>query len=206
MMPSFVSPEAWASRLEAKFSQILIERMVDVPVINERLHVESAGFQEWNGHVLGVLVTPWFMNLLLLPGIEDDWSELKVGFKRSFAFEAGSFEFIMGEEQEIGKFMSCSMFSPMFEFESHDAAMVTANAIVEELFDQKNRESFTPQSLGEDKPEVDESPSLASEVLEGVEAAGEITRNRMDKPVTRRDLLRGRFLRKEHEVESQERR
>ena len=187
--------EKWASRLEKAFRRVRRERMADVPVINDKLKVEAAGFRPWNGHTLGVLVTPWFMNLMMLPGERDDWSDLLTGTKRSFAFESGSFEFIVGEEPGVGKFMGCSMFSPMFEFENHEAAMATAGAVIEGLFDGENQETFQPQSLGEENVETTEEVGLSEELLEGVQVIGEAARKNMDQPISRRDLLRGSFLR-----------
>lgn len=197
-----MTPEAWAHRLEDVFSTIWHERMADIPIINNQLKVEATGFHRWNGKTLGVLVTPWFMNLMILPDANDPQDELRVGTKRSFAFDAGVFEFIVGEEPELGKFMSCSMFSPMFEFESHEAAMATADAVIEELFDAENQEVFTPQSLGDDPVE---DTALSEGVLEGVQVISETTQKNMEQPITRRDLLRGSFLRVQKRSENQER-
>lgn len=199
------SPETWAAQLEVIFATIWHERMSDVPVINDKLKVETTGFHDWNGHVLGVLVTPWFMNLMMLPGEKGQWSDLRAGEKQSFAFDAGPFEFIVGEEPGLGKFMSCSMFSPMFEFEDHEAAMATANAVIEGLFDEGNQEMFKPQKLGEDDVDVVEKTSFSEDILDGMLVISERARKNMDQPISKRDLLRGSFLRTQNSIENKER-
>ena len=35
--------------------------------VNPAVEVEAVGFAPWDAHWLGVMVTPWFMNLMLLP-------------------------------------------------------------------------------------------------------------------------------------------
>src|SRR4051794_8656986 len=67
----------WAHRvaeLATLFSTIAHTRMAGVPVLNASLRVEAIGFERpLTGDVVapvvgvGVLVTPWFMNLVRLP-------------------------------------------------------------------------------------------------------------------------------------------
>ncbi|WP_059287489.1 [NiFe]-hydrogenase assembly chaperone HybE [Aquitalea magnusonii] len=60
-----------APQLEALFRDIAASRMQGIPILNPALQVEAIGFQQWGGPQgrlwAGVLLTPWFMNLLLLP-------------------------------------------------------------------------------------------------------------------------------------------
>ena len=188
------SPELWGAQLESQFELIQLERMADVPVINNRLKVQAVGFRRWNGRVLGVLVTPWFMNLILLPGQDDDWREIRTGSKQSFLFDAGQFEFVTGRESGIGVYMCCSLFSPMFEFESHAAAVETAEAAIEAIFDDANIEKFTSHEL----EEKSEEKSYRTELLEGAQVVAEVTHKNLDQPISRRDLLRASFLRSQN--------
>jgi len=194
MTISMQMPGSRAKRLEERFETIWHERMLDVSVINDRLKVQAVDFRSWDDHVLGVLVTPWFMNLMLLPGENDDWGGLGIGAKRSFKFEADSFDFIVGEEPGLGKFMSCSMFSPMFNFENHEAAVATAEAIMEGLFDQDNKELLQPQMLDDEKLNINKETNISEDMLEGVWVVSEVVRQNLDRFISRRDLLRGCFL------------
>ena len=47
--------------------------MAGLPLLNEALSVEVVGFLEWRGMHLGVLVTPWCVNLMALPHRDGTW-------------------------------------------------------------------------------------------------------------------------------------
>lgn len=129
---------ASARRLEAVFARIQSERMTGVPILNPRLEVEAAAQRDWNGHSLSVLITPWFINLMLLPETEEGvaaFAALKPGANVLHKFPAGRFEFIVGEEGELGRYQMCSLFSPVLEFEDQEAARTAAVAALDALFD-----------------------------------------------------------------------
>ncbi len=124
--------------LEAAFRKIERERMSGVPILNPALRVAATGMRPFSGAWLSVLVTPWFINLMLLPGSEEDasaWSRVPAGTKLKRQLPAGAFEFICGAEDGIGPYQMCSLFSPVLEFENQDAAMAAAEAALAALFD-----------------------------------------------------------------------
>lgn len=123
--------------LEQVFAHIAATRMRDVPVQNEALRVQAVGFApqtdadggEW---LLGILVTPWFMNLVCLPMDLARAGETVPGVGQKASRQIGNqtFEFIGAHEDGIGAFACCSLFSPMFEFADHAAAVATACEIL----------------------------------------------------------------------------
>ncbi len=133
----------WQATLESTFTSIQHTRMRGVPVIHPDLAVNAENFTRWRDYYLGVLVTPWFMNLVLLPADDatrEDFAARKVGSKQSHVFPAGGYEFIVGEETAIGHYQACSLFSPMFEFRDQAAALDTAAAVLAELMNDANCE------------------------------------------------------------------
>jgi [NiFe] hydrogenase assembly HybE family chaperone len=131
--------EAISSRLEAAFRKIHAERMDGVPILNARLQVEAIGTREWNGHWLSAVITPWFINLMLLPTTQEQgeaWGKLVLGSSVPHGFPAGRFDFLVGEEDGFGRYQMCSLFSPVLEFENHEAAQATAQAALEAIFDK----------------------------------------------------------------------
>ena len=72
--------------LEAAFNDILQTRMHDVPVLNTALSVQALGFLRYQQDWLGVLVTPWFMSLLLMPEPGSIWQTQPPGSKFSRKF------------------------------------------------------------------------------------------------------------------------
>jgi len=123
------------ARLERLFCRILAERMQDMPLNNDKLGVQAVGFRRWEGRWLGVLITPWFMNLVLLPDEPARWQPLPMRETWGYAFPAGVFDFLGNEEPGFGPFQTCSLFSPMFDFADDAGARATALAALDALFD-----------------------------------------------------------------------
>lgn len=131
---------AIAARLEAAFARVHRERMHDVPILNPALGIKAVGTREAEAGWLSALITPWFINLVLLPRTPEqaqDYRTLQLGSIVAHAFPSGRFEFIVGEEGELGRYQMCSLFSPVLEFESHGAALITAEAAIAVLFDAR---------------------------------------------------------------------
>ena len=59
--------------MEQTYFRVFQQRMADVPILNPALSVEAIDFQRWQGHWLGIVVTPWCMSVLLVPGSTDNW-------------------------------------------------------------------------------------------------------------------------------------
>jgi len=129
-----------AAALEAAFRAILQKSMQDMPVVNPALSVEAVGFRPWHEHWLGILITPWFMNLVLMPRVSAMWSPIGAGESRHYVFPAGVFEFIGASDPALGDYQACSLFSPMFDFADAAGAHDTAVAALEALFDAASRE------------------------------------------------------------------
>lgn len=130
-------------RFETAFREIHAGKMKGVPFVNETLSVKALGFRIHEGRGLGVLVTPWFMNLILLPGPDEDWSGAKTGEKSLVEFASGTYEFLAADRPETGPYRACSLFSPMFDFTSMLQAVETAAAVIPALLDPANREDGT---------------------------------------------------------------
>ncbi len=117
-----------ADAVEEAFFRIQREQMADVPILNAALSVEAVDFQRWQGHWLGVVVTPWCMSLLLLPGSEQGWVATGDNKRRFVRFPAGDFAFLGSSEVELGEYQSCPLFSPMNRFATQHEASLTARA------------------------------------------------------------------------------
>lgn len=155
--------------------------MVGLPFLNPALRVEAIGFRPWQGHWLGVLLTPWFMNLMLAPREPGAWQPLATGAKRLYQFPAGSYEFIGARDGAVGEYQGCSLFSPVLQFPDQDVARETATIALEALLD----------------PSGAEASAQATSPAPGGKGGGEVAdgiRERLQRPLSKRDLLRGRFL------------
>ncbi len=113
--------------------RVAVERMRGLPIFNGRLEVEAVGFREFDGRVLGVLISPWFMNLILLPGAEDDWSDIGVGASSTWEFPAGEYEFHAGDLEGVGPHYTAALFSTVADFPDQDTARAVAESVMEGL-------------------------------------------------------------------------
>jgi [NiFe] hydrogenase assembly HybE family chaperone len=104
-----------------------------MPIYNPTLAVEAVGFRQYQGRHVGVIVTPWFMNLTVLPTAEDlrTWS---AGGSARLVFPSGSYDFAVSELEDIGLVGACSLFSTMSDFTDHEAAQLAASSVAEALF------------------------------------------------------------------------
>lgn len=126
-----------APLLEAAFARIERERMVGLPLLNPVLRVQAVGFERWRGHWLGSVITPWFLNIVLVPGDEANWRHAAEGQRVFHCFGAGDFAFLGNAEPEVGEFLSCSLVSPMGQFPDQDHAVATARAALRMLHVEK---------------------------------------------------------------------
>ena len=168
-----------AAALETAFRHIHEQQMRDMPMLNPALRVEALGFRRWNEHWLGVLITPWFMNLMLLPRMPASWRPIGERETRHYVFPAGVFEFIGGRLTALGDYQACSLFSPMFEFATQTSAHDTAQAAIEALFDPASREIA----------DVRRRPAEAPQAPRAAQAPATATPTA--RPVSKRDFLFG---------------
>lgn len=125
------------------FTRIGDERMKDIGLYNHNLKVEAVGFRRWENWLAGILVTPWFMNFVLLPTAEGQITGA-VGTKTRMDLPRGEITFTIGEVEELGLYLASSLYSPMGRFDVQAIAVTTAWAAVEKYFKVPEAEEPTP--------------------------------------------------------------
>ena len=128
-----IHPHDPSARLREVFSRIQAERMADVPLLNPALTVETVGFRLWQDSWLGVLITPWSMNLLALAGVTP-FAPLGAHAVDSLTLPDGAVDFHGAFEPALGHYRQASLFSPMWQFAHQDAARTTAEEVMNLLF------------------------------------------------------------------------
>lgn len=135
--------------LERSFRHIANTRMAGVPVLHAALQVRAVGFAplpDEPGWLCGVLVTPWFMNLLRLPlvPLADPAAATAAGCldvgrdAPRVVFQSGGgqpLHFVGAHEDRLGHYEQCSLYSPMFHFADQAAAVATAAEVMKLLRD-----------------------------------------------------------------------
>ncbi|MCX7167189.1 MAG: [NiFe]-hydrogenase assembly chaperone HybE [Rhodocyclales bacterium] len=151
-----------ADAVEEAFFRIQREQMADVPILNPALVVEAVDFQRWQGHWLGIVVTPWCMSMLLVPGSAENWISTGENKRRFVKFPAGDFAFLGSEEVELGEYQSCPLFSPMGKFSTQSEATMTARASMIALLTSPQQAQAAPKAEKQgDEPSLSRRRFLA---------------------------------------------
>ena len=117
-------------------------RMRELPVYNHQLDVRVVGLHRVQEGLLGVVTTPWCMNITLLP-LADTAGRME-GTNRELVFPSGSYSFIAGQLAGIGPLETCSLFSPMDEFDDPAVAEQVARHALEELLREPAASTESP--------------------------------------------------------------
>ncbi len=126
---------AVGERLAAIYRDIGQRTMRELSVYNEALAVEPIGFGAHDGRALGILVTPWFMNVVSVPlGRQGDGAP-PVGATVRHVLPSGAYDFIIGDLDGFGRIETSSLFSPMFDFHDAETARAAAHAALVALLD-----------------------------------------------------------------------
>ena len=91
--------------------------MRDLPLYNGKLAIKAIGFGTFGDDaLLGVLLTPWFMNLMLLPIAPAPLAMADVGKAVLVELPAGKRAFVTGGDEVIGLYRAHSLHSPVLNF------------------------------------------------------------------------------------------
>lgn len=120
-------PENPAPLIETAFARIHGERMAGLDMLNPALAVAAVGFERHGNDWRGVLVTPWGINLLLLPATAG-WSMPRSHERVFRQYPAGSFAFLGNHEDGLGDYLACPLIHDMARFADQETAVTTARA------------------------------------------------------------------------------
>lgn len=126
--------------------------MSTLPGFNPRLRLEAVGFRSWEGHRIGVLIAPWFMNLVLLPGPRDDWSRLAGQESSEWKLPAGPYQFNPCELPGVGLHLTAPLFTDLTGFPDQATARAVGVEVMRRLFEPDGADA-TP-ALAEDGGEI----------------------------------------------------
>ena len=115
------------------FEDIERRHMQGLPILNPQLVVEAAEPRRFGEHTIFVLISPWFMNLVLLPGT-DEWDARDPGDCIDIEFPYQALEFSVSHDAELGTFLSSVLFRSVSEFSDQAAVSTVANEVMRTLF------------------------------------------------------------------------
>ena len=135
--------------LVSTYRDIVQPRMLSLPMFNQALRVEAVDFQPHQDRAYGVIITPWFMNLVVLPAEDDDWKTLAPGESVKLSFPGGDYECAASIVEGLGTHLALPLFTTVKDFPDQDTAVRIARDILQRLRgdhdDPVENTSQTPQ-------------------------------------------------------------
>ena len=142
--------------LEAHYRQIWATQRAALPSPNPCLQVAAIGFSRVDGDWLGVMVTPWFLNLMLLPGGGNLWGDIPAGQRRYLELACGTVHFVADDDPDIGPYQYSSLLAPVTSLADMAAArQVAQDALAAVLTQPLVMAADMPRAAGQ---ATDEAP------------------------------------------------
>lgn len=122
LSPPWTEPmQTQIDKLSRRFERIAQERMRGLPFYNNSLQVEALGFTAIESGYVGALITPWFINVILLFR-EQPSTATVVGHKYTHRLPSGDYDFMIGEDEELGRYDFISLASPTSKYKTQQQA------------------------------------------------------------------------------------
>ena len=115
------------------YRKVYEERFRDLPIINPELDVEAVGFRKLAEHEFGALISPWFINLVLLPGT-DRWRDRAQGSTCKIELPGGKVDFTVSHDEDLGTTLSAALFGTVTDFPDQAMARDVAAESLRLLF------------------------------------------------------------------------
>lgn len=112
--------------LNCHFLAVWQARGSELAPLNSALQVESVGFIRFAGDWVGVVVTPWFFRLFLLPGGGSLWGDIPAGQRRYLELPGGVLPFTAEELPAIGPCQWTPLIEPITAVSSMGVARQAA--------------------------------------------------------------------------------
>lgn len=130
------SDDSGVAALVRHFEIIARRHMRGLPIVNPKLSVEAAGARQLGEHRVCVLISPWFMNLVLLPG-SDAWAGVDQGHVCDVTLPGDTIAFTVCHDDVIGTFLTAVMFRTVSDFPDQETARRVAMEILTRLFAER---------------------------------------------------------------------
>ncbi|KAA3649224.1 MAG: [NiFe]-hydrogenase assembly, chaperone, HybE [Proteobacteria bacterium] len=129
--PPPVVAAPWATSpqdaVQAHFDTVWRTAMQGLPFVNDALQVRALRFERIDGDWLGGLVTPWCVQLMLLPGGGTLWADVSAGTRSAVALPVGMLPFIADSSDGT---LQAFQYFPLVNSVSGLPDMASAEAVV----------------------------------------------------------------------------
>ncbi|QPE16878.1 hydrogenase-2 assembly chaperone [Providencia rettgeri] len=99
--------------VEAAFTRVAEQSMHDLSFLHPTMPVHASEFALFEGQWVGVVITPWMLSAIILPGPEQYWPRRVVGDKVGLILPYGEMTYTVGELDGLTQYFACSLMSPL---------------------------------------------------------------------------------------------
>lgn len=126
--------EQRVAALLAVYRRVWAEDMGGTLICNPALSVEAVGFRPYGPGWFGVVVSPWFLNGVLIPADRGLWAGLRDGDGAPEQLPTGTFNFIAARVGALGTVKTLAVVSAMNVFSDQAEALAAAEMTLAQLF------------------------------------------------------------------------
>lgn len=137
----FIPPEGPLDSLDAKVAALLAvyrrvwaEDMGGTLICNPALEIAAVGFRPFGPGWAGAVVSPWFLNIALIPADPDCWAGLRDGDEAPETLPAGAYNFNAARVGALGTIKTLAVVSAMNVFAGQAEALAAAEMALAQLF------------------------------------------------------------------------
>lgn len=102
-----------AGQLVDAFERVAWRALHDLDFLHPAMPVHASRFTLFESQWVGCLIAPWMLSALILPGPDQVWERRAIGDKIALALPSGTVLFTVGELDDLGQYLACSLMSPL---------------------------------------------------------------------------------------------
>ncbi|MDY4280662.1 MAG: hydrogenase-2 assembly chaperone [[Pasteurella] mairii] len=125
-------------------------KMHDLPFYRQEIPCFCPTFVLFEQQWIGVVLTPWTLSVVVLPGPEQQWEKREVGEKLLLQLPYKNLVFTVGQLERIPQYLSCSLLSPLdVELTAEQAVQLAKDclAMILSLPTKQNKPNVTKRNI-----------------------------------------------------------
>lgn len=99
--------------VQAAFKRVSEQSMHDLSFLHPSMGVYASEFSLFENQWIGMVITPWMLSAIILPGPEQYWPHRVIGEKIGLALPYGEMTFTVGELEGLTQYLASSLMSPL---------------------------------------------------------------------------------------------
>ncbi|MDY4594381.1 MAG: hydrogenase-2 assembly chaperone [[Pasteurella] aerogenes] len=125
-------------------------QMQDLPFYRQEIPCFCPAFVLFEQQWIGVVLTPWTLSIVVLPGPEQQWVKREIGEKLLLQLPYKNLVFTVGQLENIPQYLSCSLLSPLdAELTADQAVQLTKDCLsmILSLPTKQNKPNLTKRNI-----------------------------------------------------------